>query len=105
MSYDWRYIYNSAIADNVGLSEKTVRTRINQLNDWLVEQGLGRIERKAGNGNMAGTGRGPENAAVRTAATSDDFPASIGFDNRNNSCRKITEAEARGDHDAAAIGG
>ena len=23
------------IADNVGLSEKTVRTRINQLNDWL----------------------------------------------------------------------
>ena len=28
------------IADNVGLSEKTVRTRINQLNDWLVEQGL-----------------------------------------------------------------
>ena len=54
------------IADNVGLSEKTVRTRINQLNDWLVEQGLGRA--KAGNGNMAGTGRGPENAAVRMAA-------------------------------------
>ena len=38
------------IADNVGLSEKTVRTRINQLNDWLVEQGLGRIERKQGTG-------------------------------------------------------
>lgn len=38
------------IAENVGLSEKTVRTRINQINEWLVQNDLGRIEKKQGAG-------------------------------------------------------
>ena len=29
-----------AVADNVGLSEKTVRTRINQINDWMIRENL-----------------------------------------------------------------
>lgn len=38
------------IAENVGLSEKTVRTKMDQINDWLLEEGLGRIRRKQGIG-------------------------------------------------------
>lgn len=40
----------SAIADNVGLSEKTVRTKVNQINDWMVRENLGRICKKQGAG-------------------------------------------------------
>lgn len=39
-----------AIADNVGLSEKTVRTKINQINDRMVREDLGRICKKQGAG-------------------------------------------------------
>lgn len=39
-----------AVADNVGLSEKTVRTRINQINDWMIRENLGRICKKQGAG-------------------------------------------------------
>ena len=38
------------IAERVGLSEKTVRTKLDQLNDWLTERDLGRIMRKQGKG-------------------------------------------------------
>ena len=38
------------IADQVGLSEKTVRTKVSLINDWLEEENLGRIERKQGKG-------------------------------------------------------
>lgn len=38
------------IAANVGLSEKTVRTKIDQMNRWLTENDLGRIEKKQGTG-------------------------------------------------------
>lgn len=38
------------IADNVGLSEKTVRTRVNQINEWLIYNDLGRIRKKQGAG-------------------------------------------------------
>ena len=38
------------LADNVGLSEKTVRTRINQLEEWLEAEGLGNIEKRRGTG-------------------------------------------------------
>lgn len=38
------------IAEQVGLSEKTVRTKISRMNDCLAERGLGRIERKQGKG-------------------------------------------------------
>ena len=34
------------IAANVGLSEKTVRTKIDQMNRWLTQQDMGRIEKK-----------------------------------------------------------
>ena len=71
------------IADNVGLSEKTVRTRINQLNDWLVEQGLGRIERKQGTGIWLELEEGQKMQLSGWLQTSDDLPASTGFDNRN----------------------
>lgn len=39
------------VADNVGLSEKTVRTRLNQLNYWLVQKDLGYIAKKQGIGS------------------------------------------------------
>lgn len=39
-----------AIAERVGLSEKTVRTRINQMNQWLAQDGLGHIRKKQGAG-------------------------------------------------------
>ena len=38
------------LADNVGLSEKTVRTRIKQLEEWLEAEGLGKIEKRPGTG-------------------------------------------------------
>ncbi len=38
------------IAANVGLSEKTVRTKIDQMNRWLTENNMGRIEKKQGTG-------------------------------------------------------
>ena len=38
------------IAANVGLSEKTVRTKIDQMNRWLTQQDMGRIEKKQGTG-------------------------------------------------------
>jgi len=38
------------IAANVGLSEKTVRTKIDQMNDWLTKNDMGRIEKKQGTG-------------------------------------------------------
>lgn len=34
------------LADNVGLSEKTVRTRMKQLDEWLEAEGLGKIEKR-----------------------------------------------------------
>ena len=34
------------IAEQVGLSEKTVRTKVGLINDWLEEENLGRIERR-----------------------------------------------------------
>ncbi|HCD43538.1 MAG TPA: transcription antiterminator BglG [Lachnoclostridium sp.] len=38
------------LADNVGLSEKTVRTRMKQLDEWLEAEGLGKIEKRRGTG-------------------------------------------------------
>jgi len=38
------------LADNVGLSEKTVRTRMKQLDEWLEAEGLGKIEKRPGTG-------------------------------------------------------
>ena len=38
------------IAANVGLSEKTVRTKIDQMNRWLAQHDMGRIEKKQGTG-------------------------------------------------------
>ena len=38
------------IAANVGLSEKTVRTKIDQMNRWLIGNNMGRIEKKQGTG-------------------------------------------------------
>lgn len=38
------------IAEQVGLSEKTVRTKMDLINDWLEEENLGRIERRQGKG-------------------------------------------------------
>jgi len=38
------------LADNVGLSEKTVRTRMKQLDEWLEAEGLGTIEKRRGTG-------------------------------------------------------
>ena len=38
------------IAEQVGLSEKTVRTKMGLINDWLEEEKLGRIERRQGKG-------------------------------------------------------
>lgn len=38
------------IAADVGLSEKTVRTKIDQMNSWLTDNDMGRIEKKQGTG-------------------------------------------------------
>lgn len=38
------------ISEGVGLSEKTVRTKIDQVNDWLVRSEMGKIEKKQGTG-------------------------------------------------------
>lgn len=38
------------IAANVGLSKKTVRTKIDQMNRWLTQHDMGRIEKKQGTG-------------------------------------------------------
>ncbi|MGL5436550.1 MAG: BglG family transcription antiterminator [Lachnospiraceae bacterium] len=38
------------LADNVGLSEKTIRTKINQINDWLEQEDLGKVLKKQGTG-------------------------------------------------------
>lgn len=38
------------LADNVGLSEKTVRTRMKQLDEWLAAEGFGKIEKRRGTG-------------------------------------------------------
>lgn len=38
------------LADNVGLSEKTVRTRIRQLDEWLEAEKIGKIEKRQGKG-------------------------------------------------------
>ncbi len=38
------------IAANVGLSEKTVRTKIDQMNRWLTAHDMGRIKKKQGTG-------------------------------------------------------
>jgi len=38
------------LADNVGLSEKTVRTRIRQLDEWLEAEEIGKIEKRQGKG-------------------------------------------------------
>ena len=42
------------IAEQVGLSEKTVRTKMGLINDWLEEEKLGRIERRQGKGIWLG---------------------------------------------------
>ncbi|GEM_PF-87570 len=38
------------LAEDVGLSEKTVRTKINQINEWLEKEDLGLIRKKQGTG-------------------------------------------------------
>lgn len=38
------------IADKVGLSEKTVRTRLNGIDEWLRENGLGAVRKRQGMG-------------------------------------------------------
>lgn len=38
------------IADEVGLSEKTVRIRLNELKDWMEQQDFGRIQKRQGAG-------------------------------------------------------
>lgn len=47
-----------AIAELVGLSEKTVRTKINQMNEWLIKDGLGQIRKKQGAGVWLELGEG-----------------------------------------------
>ena len=38
------------IADAVGLSEKTVRVRLSELNDWMEQRGLGKVQKRQGAG-------------------------------------------------------
>lgn len=38
------------LADGMGLSEKTIRTKTDQLNDWMKSNGLGSITKKQGQG-------------------------------------------------------
>ena len=38
------------IASKVGLSEKTVRTRLNEINGWMEQNGFGKIQKRQGAG-------------------------------------------------------
>lgn len=60
------------LADNVGLSEKTVRTRIRQLEEWLTAEGLGKIEKKRGTGIWLNLDSRQKNILERRLEKGDD---------------------------------
>lgn len=71
------------IADNVGLSEKTVRTKMTQLNDWLESESLGRIERKQGTGIWLELDEGQKKTLKDQLENSKDLDSVARLDNRN----------------------
>lgn len=71
------------IADNVGLSEKTVRTRMSQLNDWLEQEALGRIERKQGTGIWLELDEGQKKTLEAQLENGGCLDSAARLDNRN----------------------
>lgn len=71
------------IADNVGLSEKTVRTKMNQLNDWLEKESLGRIERKQGTGIWLELDEGQKKTLMAQLENGGHLDSAARLDNRN----------------------
>lgn len=69
------------LADNVGLSEKTVRTRMKQLDEWLEAEGLGTIEKRRGTGIWLELD-GRQRKILESRLEFGDNPAGD-FDNRN----------------------
>lgn len=71
------------LSDNVGLSERTVRTRVNQINEWLEENGVGRIEKKQGMGIWLELIEGGEKKLEKLTAQSMAIEPSGNLDNQN----------------------
>ncbi|MGN0372714.1 MAG: BglG family transcription antiterminator [Enterocloster sp.] len=72
-----------AIAENVGLSEKTVRTRINQINEWLIQSDLGRIEKKQGAGVWLELTEIQEEQLIKQLVSDKSPLPTVQLDNRN----------------------
>ncbi|WP_077610940.1 BglG family transcription antiterminator [Clostridium sp. Marseille-P2415] len=71
------------LADSVGLSEKTLRTKINQLNDWMENSDLGSIKKKQGTGIWLDCSKGQLEAIKEKVCDSNDTDFSAAMDNRN----------------------
>lgn len=67
-------LYTAAeIAKQVGLSEKTVRTKLNQMDVWLKQNGYGRIQKKQGTGaRLELSEKGREHLTAHPVAELDD---------------------------------
>lgn len=72
-----------AIAELVGLSEKTVRTKINQMNEWLIKDGLGQIRKKQGAGVWLELGEGRREQVEKLLASDKSQLPAAQLDNRD----------------------
>lgn len=72
-----------AIAELVGLSEKTVRTRINQINEWLIKDGLGQIRKKQGAGVWLELDESGREQLEKLLASDENRLPAVQLDNRD----------------------
>ncbi|MEY8351988.1 PTS sugar transporter subunit IIA [Lachnospiraceae bacterium 54-53] len=71
------------LADHVGLSEKTIRTKINQLNDWMEISDLGRIKKKQGTGIWLECSKSQLEVIKEKVQAANDMDISADLENRN----------------------
>lgn len=71
------------IAEQVGLSEKTVRTKVGLINDWLEEENLGRIERRQGKGIWLVADENQKKCLNQLLLTDQDLKPAAWQDSRN----------------------
>lgn len=71
------------LSDNVGLSEKTIRTKINQLNDWMQISDLGSIKKKQGTGIWLDCSKDQMETIKEKIQAANDMDISADMESRN----------------------
>ena len=71
------------LADGMGLSEKTIRTKTDQLNDWMKSNGLGSITKKQGQGIWLDCNKEQLCALKETFSDHSNVDLSADLENRN----------------------